>query len=162
MAGFIKSNTNQSGMSLVEILVALSIMSILGITGGLAVNKYVQLRSELLQESSRLYAAEGGMEMVRFVRDADWESIASVENDTPYYLEVSTSSIALVPDTQVDVWGTRTVVFSSVYRDVGENIVPAGEGSALVDEASRKVFVSVSDGTGTSTLRSLLVDLFQP
>ena len=148
-------------MSLVEVIVALSIITILGVAGGLAVENYVELRGNLLQESSRLSASEGEMEMVRFLRDSNWETIAAAENDVPYHITVSTSTIALDAGAHIDGTSYTSVVFSSVYRDNQENIVSATTPSAVLDSQSRAVLVTVADSVGTSSLRSMLVDLFQ-
>ena len=86
-------NLRQSGITLVEVMVAISIIASIVVAVGFSVTAYVDARSELLNDAKSVYLAEEGYEILRAIRDNDWNVIDVLTIGTTHYLSVSTTSI---------------------------------------------------------------------
>ena len=159
----------QKGTGLAEILVAVSIFSI--VLGFLvtASNLYLGGSGESLRNAEGAYLAQEGIEAVKTIRDANWSNISSLTAGTNYYLYFDTSS------STNNVWKATTTVsslspfartfkVSAVNRDSNGNIVTTG---GSLDANTEKVVVSVSwkselgnvIGTTTKTLSTYIANI---
>lgn len=156
---------NEQGFSLVEILVAssilmVSLLSVIMVAGQAlsishrSVNTYVA--STLLEE---------GAEVVRIRRDAAWTNISGLTAGTTYYPKFNTSTNAwtLTTTSSDGVVGiyTRSVVFTAVTRDGSSNIASSGTADAGTKLAT--VSASWKENTGstiTKTLQLYISDIF--
>ena len=153
-------NHSQSGLTLIEVLIGISIIGGILVTIGLSVNAFVTARSELLVETQALYLTEEGVEITRALRNDDWNTVDAFTLDTPYYFAVATTTLAIGSTPEViDNTFFRQVIFRSVYRNASDDIVASTTGGASVDGELREVEVSVGGPTGTTTLRTILSNL---
>lgn len=158
----IKNNLNH-GLTLVEVLIATSIilvflMALLG-----AHNLYFQTALANGEVVKGAYLAEEGVEVVRFLRDSSWDTnIAPLVLDTDYYL-VWTGGTWQTTTTQslIDSVFERTITLSAVYRDVSADIVSSG---GTLDPNTLLVVSSVSwpkNGvTVTKSISTYLTNIF--
>ena len=152
----------QQGMSLVEVVIASVIASLIAIFVGVTVAQFASLKASLLNDAEKLYLAEEGYEMIRFVRDDDWSTLSAMPPQTHYYLKLSTSTIevGLIPEI-IEGEYLRSFRLLPLYRNNQGNIVSSTTPGAVVgvsDNRGRELNIYVSDDFGTTTLRSLLMN----
>lgn len=150
----------QSGVTIVEVLIALGIILSMIIVVGLSVNTFVDARRELLNDTKSLYLAEEGYEILRALRDDDWTVLEALVIGDTYYLDVSTTAIAISGTPEIiDGEFYRSFVFNDVYRDADDDITASTTAGATVDNEVLGVTVSVFGPSGTSSLSAILTNL---
>jgi prepilin-type N-terminal cleavage/methylation domain-containing protein len=151
------SPQRQSGVTLVEVMIALGVIAVMIVAVGFSVMTYVDARSELISDMKGLYLAEEGYEMLRMVRDEDWTIIDSLTVGDTYSFAVTTTTISVVSGVEViDTDFQRSFVVSDVRRNVNDDIEIA---AGFVDGGARFVTVSVFGPTGTTSLSAVLTNL---
>lgn len=130
---------NQSGQTLVELLVAIGVSAVLLpalIIGIFTSREGKPQQIQRLQASALLRETE---EAVRNIREASWNNIST--NGT-YFLTLSGAIWQLTTTSQPAINGfTRTIVISSVQRDSSGNIVTYG---GTVDPSTKQIVATVS------------------
>ncbi|MCR4311066.1 MAG: hypothetical protein NUV54_00635 [Candidatus Taylorbacteria bacterium] len=157
-----KNKLYNQGTSMIEVVVGTALLFIA--TSGLltAYSVFVRAGMNTLASVQASYLLEEGIEVMGTLRDAGWSTnIASLSNDTPYYLDWNSSLwTTTTTPSKIDSQFTRFVVLGAVKRDANDNI----SGSGTVDAGTKKVTVTVSWQSGaTTTSRSLstyMSDLF--
>ena len=151
----------QQGITLIEVLAALSIIAVMVVVIGFSVTSFVDARSELLNNTKAVYLAEEGYEILRALRNDDWSIIdALVIGDTNYFA-VATTTIAVSGTPEViDGEFYRSFKLSSVYRDGDDDITDSTTPGAVVDTEILEVTVSVFGPTGTTSLTAILSNIF--
>jgi prepilin-type N-terminal cleavage/methylation domain-containing protein len=150
----------QSGVSLIEVMMAMAIISSLVIAIGWSITTYVDARSALLNDVKNVYLAEEGYEIIRALRDDDWNTIDALTVGDTHYLDVSTSTIAIGGGPEViDGEFYRSFVLTEVYRDSNDDVTASTTPGALVDTEILEVKVSVFGPTGTTSLSALVSNL---
>ena len=145
---------------MVEVLVGISIVAVTLIAIGFGVNAYVEARRELITETKSTYLVEEGYEIIRAIRDNDWNTIEALTTGTTYYLAVATTTIAISNSPEIiDSNYRRSFVPRAVYRNGSDDIVPSTTPGATVDAGSRQIDVSVAGPNGTTTLSAILSNL---
>jgi prepilin-type N-terminal cleavage/methylation domain-containing protein len=148
----------QRGVTLIEVVIAIAIISIMIVVVGYSVMTYVDARAQLLDNTKKLYLAEEGIELLRVLRDEDWTAIESLTVDDTYGFSVSTTTIATA-GTVEEIDGTfyRSFVVSAVRRDANDDIDFLGGGT--IDPDTRLVTVSVFGPTSTTSLSAILTNI---
>lgn len=150
----------QSGVTLIEVIVGISIVAVTLIAIGFGVNAYVEARRELITETKSSYLIEEGYEIIRAIRDNNWNTIEALTTGTTHYLTVSTTTLAVSTTPEIiDTTYRRSFVVRAVYRNASSDIVPSSSTGATVDAGSRQIDVSVAGPTGTTTLSAILSNL---
>ncbi len=149
------------GVTLVEVLVGVALFGVVLVfvmnTLGVLLSNADVVRE---QTKATLFAMEG-QEMVRAIRDADWNDISSRTVGTSYYLDIDPATLSLSTTPEViDSTYTRTITFASVDRNASDDIVPSSAPGAVIDTGSRTVTVEVSWGSDSVSLASLLTNIF--
>lgn len=159
------SKKNNSGFTLVEVLIACAILSLCILALMTASSKGIQTSSQALRQTQAGFILEEGAEAVKTIRDASWSNISSLTTGTTYYLSFSTSTNAWSLSTTVaptiDSIFTRTIVLSAVNRDSNDDIASSG----TLDTRTKKVTVTVSwpisdNTTSNRTLDFYISDIF--
>ncbi len=150
----------QAGVTLIEVLIAISIITSMLVVVGLSVTAYVNARTELLDDMKAVYLAEEGYEMLRALRDDDWNTLDALTRDTIYYFDVATTTLAVggTPEV-VDGSFARSFVLREVYRDGDDDITASTTSGASVDTEIVEVEVTVVGPSGTSSVTSLLSNI---
>lgn len=140
---------------------AVGIITVVTIFLAVTVNQFVVARSVMLEDTHKLYLAEEGHEAIRHVRDDNWEELAALDLGELHYLAFATSTLSVTSTPEViDGTYTRSFRLTELYRDDSGDIVSATSSGATVDPDGRVVTVLVADARGTSTLQSILADIF--
>lgn len=149
----------QSGITLVEVLVAISVIAVMVMVVGYSVITYVDARSQLVSDMKGLYLAEEGYEMLRFLRDEDWNTIDGLTVGNTYSFSVSTTTIGITNTIEViDGSYYRSFVVSGVKRNANDDIDFSGVGTT--DDDTKLVTVSVYGPTGTTSLSAILANIY--
>jgi Tfp pilus assembly protein PilV len=156
-----KNNFN-SGLTLVEVLIAASIILVFLLALFGAHNLYLKAalsNGEVIKASA---LAEESLEIMRFFRDTSWDTnIVTLALDTDYFLTfangvwgVNTTNIF------VDSLFERKISLSAVYRDVNGDIITSG---GTLDPDTVLVEASVSwldrEATTTKSISTYLTNL---
>lgn len=151
---------NNSGFTLVEVLIACAILSLCIIALMTASSKGIQTSSQALRQTQAGFILEEGAEAVKTIRDASWSNISSLTTGTTYYLSFSTStntwSLSTTPPPTIDSIFTRNVVLSAVNRDSNDDIASSG----TLDARTKKVTVTVSWPISDNTTSSKTLDFY--
>lgn len=150
-----KNKNFKKGISLIEILIAIFIFSVVLSSLVVATNLYISEAGDSLKSAKSAYFAEEGIEAMKTIRDAKWTNITSLSTSTTYYLTFNVSSSTNY------FWSTTTVMtstdglirkitISNVNRDSTGHIVTSG---GIADANTRLIVSSVSwlSKTGTTT-----------
>ena len=169
----IKIKNNQLGFSLIEVLIACSIISLSMFALMSTAQKGLSLSSEALLKSQASFLLEEGAEAVKSVRDNNWTTISNLSLNTPYHaffntstnlwvLDTSTTSLASsVPTYPIDGTFNRTITIYSVSRDANDDITESG---GTLDAGTKKVTVTVSwvssNGSNSKSLSFYITNIF--
>ncbi len=143
---FVKvSLRGKNGLSLIEILVAITIISttlvsLLGLT-----SFALKITSSINQTNRANNIAQGLMEQVRNFRDGTlWnvDGLGIVATNTDYYIQKSGTPLKWQPVEGIETTDvfTKKIVFENVMRDANDDIVTAG---GTNDPNTKKVSVTV-------------------
>lgn len=169
-----KTKKYLSGFTIIEVLVACSIITISMFALMQTAQKGISLSRYALEKSQASLLLEEGAEAVKSIRDNNWTTIEGVTLDTPYYLFFNTSTKLWILDSTVmnsqpgaipaypiDGVFERTVTIYPVNRDINDDIVSSG---GVQDNRTKKVVVTTTwDKGGVSNTKSLsfyIADIF--
>lgn len=151
----------QSGITLIEVLVAVTVLSVALIFIGYTITVFVTARDEMQYDLKALYLAEEGYELLRAIRTDDWNTLDVLALDTEYALQVSTTTLAVgSPPEIIDGEFNRVFELRSLYRDSDGDVVASTTPGASSDSEGREVWISVGGPAGTSTVRAIITNLF--
>jgi hypothetical protein len=143
------SDKYSRGLSVIELVVASAIVSLFIGALALSLSAFLRLSSANLENVKGTFLAEEGIEAVKFLRNADWQNISSLNTGSSYYLNFTGSSWEIVNnETLIDGLFSRRLVFENVFRDSNGEIVQNG---GTLDAGSRKLSVTVSWLSGGAT-----------
>ena len=150
-------------MTLVELLVAMTIVLAV-IVVLVAINTfYVRTARNNIKQIKAFYLAEEGIEALRYLRDLGWsENVATLTLGTPYYLEFD-GAMWLPTTTAIYVDGEyeRTFTLTAVNRDANDQIAVSGTNDPETFKTTINVSWSSGTSTTTKTLSSYVNNLFQ-
>lgn len=148
------------GITAVEMLVGISILAVVFIAISFSIMQFINTGRDVADRTQALFLAEEGLEMVRYIRDAQWQHIADLTNGTTYYLEVTGGTIATTTVPEVIGIYTRSFMVSPVERDGNDDIVQSG----TPDSTSKYVTATVSWGNPVQSvsLTSIIADINNP
>lgn len=150
----------QSGITLVEVLVGISIVTVSLVAIGFSITSYVEARAALLIDTKAMYLAEEGYETLRAIRDTDWDTLDVLAVNTSHYLDISTTTIAVSATPEIiDLDFERWFIVREVYRNATDDIVSSTTPGATVDNGARDVTIYVESPSGTSSLRAILTNI---
>ncbi len=151
----------QRGITLVEVLVGVSIFSMVLVFTAYTLTMYLTAGTETRETVKAQYLALEGMELIRAVRDNDWNIVAGLTVDAPQYLEITPSAITIGGTVEiVDAYYERQIITETVYRNSEDDVVASTTAGATVDADSRWIRVLVSWGGKSLELKALLTNLF--
>jgi Tfp pilus assembly protein PilV len=153
-----RSKVLQTGVSLIEVIVGVGIITVMLVVIGFSITSYIDARAALLDNTKAMYLAEEGYEILRAVRDNNWETIDELSTNTYYYFYVSTSTFATSTTPEIiDAEFRRSFMLRELRRDANDDIVASG---GTVDSESRLVEVFVGTTNGTTSLEFILTNIF--
>ena len=148
----------KNGIALTEIVLGVSVLALMLVFITHTITLFLNAGSVALEQTRALYLAEEGQEMLRYIRDSDWNYLDSLTEGGTYYFSVSTTTIATSSSPEI-VEGvyTRSFVVNELERDVNDDFVESG---GTADEDGRVVTVTVTWGGATVSLDSILTNIF--
>ena len=153
--------TAKSGVTLVEVVIGIGIISVSLVAIGLSINTYVAARSALLNHLKATYLAEEGYEVIRAVRDLNWNTIDALPVNGTRYLDLSGVAPAITTTPEIiDTTFRRSFVIRGVYRNANDDIVSSTTPGAVIDDGSRQFDIFVSGPNGTSTFQAILSNIY--
>lgn len=147
------------GFSVIEVVIGAAILLVTVSGASLAFQSIVRsaiLSGHVVQAA---FLLEEGVEVVKVIRGAGWDSIANLSVNTPYTL-VYNSGVWSTQSNRVFISGLfdRTVTISNVYRDSNDNIASSG----TLDSDTKKITVDVSwrerNATTTKTISTYVTN----
>lgn len=145
-----------TGFTILEVLIACSIISIAMFALMKTAEKGLRISSQALDKSQASFLIEEGAEAVKTIRNDNWLTISDLVLDVPYYLSFdnNTKKWNLTnTNSLIDDIFTRSVVFSAAERDSNDDLVLSG---GNVDSGTKKVTVSVSWDSPTGSISKSL------
>jgi prepilin-type N-terminal cleavage/methylation domain-containing protein len=146
---------NKKGFSLIEVIVACSIISFV-VFGFVSIStKSIQISNKSLKQTQAIILLEEGVEAVKSIRDDGWSNISSLSDNINYFLFFNTTSnkwelftdsnskSGYIPNYPIDSIFSRTVVFSPIQRDSSTDDI-SNTGNMYFDENTKSVKISVS------------------
>jgi hypothetical protein len=153
---------NKKGIGLVEVVVGTAIL--LGITLSVISAHSLFVRT-VFANTAKIKASlllEEGIEVVRLLRDSDWDlSIGSLGTDTTYGLNQTDVQWSIISSPEyIDNKFERTFTISNVYRDANDDIAVSG----VLDPYTKFITFSVSwnirGATTTKTMSAYFSNIF--
>src|SRR5487761_286237 len=147
-----RTHPNQSGFTLIEIIVALAIILTAGI--GLLQLGLLETKAGTLasQETRAYFLADESLEATRIMRDEGWNNIGSLQKETAYYPVIQGGTWTLSSSNPGAINGyTRSVIFHQVFRDSNDNIASSGTTDSKTVLAEAHVSWTIQGG-GTQTI----------
>jgi len=158
------SPNNQKGFSLVEVVVAISIILVFLTALVGTYNVYLRVALQNSDTAKAAYLAEEGIEAIKLLRDTSWdEKIATLSTNTPYYLVFSGGTWQTsVSETYIDSLFLRSITIGDVYRDSESDIVTSG---GTLDGNAKQITVTVAwhyrGATTTKEMSTYITNLFR-
>lgn len=147
------SLNHKSGVSLVEVVIAASILAVFVAALGTTQSLFLKTSLSGVNKAKAIFLAEEGVEAIKLLRDQSWtKNIAAIPIDTNYYLSYNSGTnfwATTTVNTYVDGRFERKFMLGNVYRDANDDIASLG----TYDSGSRLVTVTVawSDRGATTT-----------
>ena len=136
-----KNLKNQKGISVIEIIVCLAIITITfwSFTGIAKYSLKIQEQSNAKIEAINL--ASEAIEAVRSIRNESWDNISLLSLETKYYPIISENKWTLTLNDPGIINGTynRSITIERVYRDANDNISESG----TEDNQTKKVIAII-------------------
>ena len=153
---------NHRGITSLEVVIGISIAALIIAFSANAVTLFLTSAREVTERTQALYLAEEGLELVRYIRDEDWNEIAGLTTNDTHYLDVSAGSIGITgsPETIGDF--SRSFTVSNVYRDATtDDIVASTTGGSVADTGAKYVTVTVNwnSGVDSVSLATILAEI---
>lgn len=153
-------NSLKRGSMMVEVVIVVFIITVSVLSALAVTQKAIYLSRYSVHQAQAAFLLEEGAEATRILRDGGWSNISGFTISTSYYPVFAGGTWTLSTTlTQVGIF-TRSVVFSTAYRDSSQNLVPSGTS----DSQTRLVTITVSWTEGgqsvSKTLQFYLTDIF--
>lgn len=140
----------KKGIGLIEIIVAVFVLTIV-LSALITVNNlYIKSSSANIKMTQGAYLASEAVEAVKTIRDNGWANISAISIDTSYYLyfnSISSSWSATTTAESIPDF-SRSFILKNVYRDQYGDIASSG----TLDSNIKRLEVSVSWHTSSGEL----------
>jgi hypothetical protein len=150
-----------SGLALVEVVIASAIMLLVVLETDSAYNTYVQYALTNQSTVQAEYLTEEGLEAVTLLRDSVWTTnIASLTPGTTYYLYFSgTAWSATTTPQYVDGQFLRSFTVANVNRDANFNIAASGTLDPNTKQITATVAYRAGHATTTQSISTYITNL---
>lgn len=147
-----------AGIALIEVLIGIAIVGAVLVVVSHTIILFLDSSEQVLRQTQAVYLAEEGQELMRYLRDENWNTIANLSEGTVYYLSVSTSTVSVTTTAElIDGRYTRSITIDQLRRDAENDVVTSG---GSVDPEGRMVSVDVTWDGGSVSLSSIITNLY--
>lgn len=153
-------NPKQRGFGIIEIIVAIAIMSIALFAISEVSILYMKQEMQHKQTLKATYLAEEAIEASRSVRDQGWSTnIATLTMGSPYYPVISGGKWTLTATNPgaIDTIYNRQVVIDDVSRNDGDNILTSGGAN---DPNTKKITTTISWNNKSVSLTTYITNIY--
>ncbi len=154
---------NKAGFSVVEVLIACMIMSMIILALMSAATRGIGLSINALKKVQASNLIEEGIEVIKATRDNNWTTIANLNTETKQYLSFdsnsNTWSLGETPVALIDGF-EREVIFYPVYRDSNDDIASVGTLDSGIKKVTVKVSWAGSNMTNSKEITFYLANIF--
>ena len=141
------------GFSLIEIIVAVAIITTFVLTALSISSKAISVSYQAVHTEQASFLLEEGGEVVRITRDNAWTNISNLTPGTNYYPIFSGGNwILSTTFSKIGIF-TRTVTISTVNRDAGTGDIST---NGTNDPGTKLITVNVSWSEGGNTVSKVL------
>ncbi len=162
-----KKDIKIKGSGLLEIVIVVSLITLVISACVGAVNLYVTLSLKNTDSIKVGYLLEEGIEAVKIIRDNDYTTyITPLTASSTYYLLMNnTAWVATTTPVLINNMFVRTISFSNVYRNSDDDIITSGSGGTL-DSGTKLLTVTVSwrdavsKATTSKSISTYITNLF--
>ena len=140
------------GIVMVEIIVVITVISISLLALISVSKKAVQVSRNSLNKIQASFLLEEGVEVIKIIRDNDWDNISNLSFNSDYYLSFSSGSWSLSSSANLIDNFTRIITVENVNRDSNDDIAVSG----TIDPGTKLITVSVSWPDGNQTINESL------
>jgi type II secretory pathway pseudopilin PulG len=150
------------GITSLEVVIGVSIAGIVIAFAANAIMLFLNSAREVTAQTQALYLAEDGLELLRYVRDENWNDVSSLSLGTTHYLSVTPTDVVTSGTPEVIDEFTRSFQVQNVYRNSSsDDIVASTTGGSVADTNAKYVTVTVNWGSPTEnlSLTTILVNL---
>ncbi|HZS43285.1 MAG TPA: type II secretion system protein [Candidatus Paceibacterota bacterium] len=154
----------KSGFSLIEVVVAASIITISVLSIMAVYGTFIKNNFDNTASIQAAYLAEEGIEAAKSMRDFGWASnIATLTNGTTYRFYYNTSLNkwqATTTVSRIDNVFDRTFTVGTAYRDGSDNLATSGTADSNTKLVTVNVAWNKRGATSTKTLQTYITNLF--
>lgn len=149
------------GITSIEVVIGVSIAGIVIVFAANAVSLFINGAREVTEKTQALYLAEEGLELIRFMRDEDWNELGSLSTNAIHYLDISPTTVSTAGGAEVIGDFTRSFTVANVYRNGDDDIVASTTGGSTADTDAKYVTVTVSWNAGADdvSLSTILANI---
>ncbi|MEK7471140.1 MAG: hypothetical protein AAB623_00625 [Patescibacteria group bacterium] len=149
------------GFMVVEILVAISIITVSILAATAVAQKSIYVSRQAFHTTQATFLLEEGAEAVRILRDNAWSNISSLAVSTNYYPTFSGGTWTLSQTANTVGIFTRRVTIAGVNRDNDtQDIASSGTDDPKAKLVTVTVFWLEGGVTITKTLQFYIIDIF--
>lgn len=147
----------KEGFSVVEILLGISILSVVLFFSVDAVHRFTQSGRVQMERVQALYKTQETLEAVRFIRDSNWATFAALSSDSTLYVYWEAGGPTVTTTAQV-VDGFTTAFQSAEVRRhaTTEDIVLSG---GVIDTDTKFVTATTTWSSGSLSLSTYLTEI---
>lgn len=140
------------GVTLVEVAIGTAIAALVIVFAAQTIGVFINSGRDVASKTKAIYFIEDGFELLRYVRDGSWATIQGLNQNTTYYLNVTSSGVYVVTTPQVTDGYTRSFRVANAYRNAADDLFAQGAPGATLDTSTKFVTMSVSYGSPTSSI----------
>lgn len=144
-------STNR-GISLIELLVGASILTIVMVSLVVVFQSFLVSSFSSTEKVQASLLAEGGIEAVKYIRDADWANIS----DGTHYLTYSGGWSFTNTQEAVGIFD-RSVLVEAVSRDSSDRIASSGTN----DPGTKKITITVGWESGSESIETYITNIHE-
>jgi prepilin-type N-terminal cleavage/methylation domain-containing protein len=161
----IDGKTANRGVGLIEVLIAVSIITVGALALSTAYTVYLKYALANQSNSQAAYLTEEGLEAVTFLRDKSWSAnIAPLSTTTTYYLNFNSSggywALTSTAQPYIDGQFLRTISIGDIKRNGNYQISPTGTYDPNTKEITATVAYYQGHATTTQAISTYITNIY--
>ena len=151
------THDHNRGITVIEALLGIAIIALVLVFVSQTMTLFFNSSGDVREKTKALYLAEEGIEVLRYIRDEDWNEVDVLTQGATYYFDIATTTLATTTTPEViDGIYTRSFTVENTERDGNNDFVETG---GTDDTGGRVVTVDVAWGSESVSLSSILTNI---
>ena len=131
------------GIGLIEVVVSIAIIATILVGLLSAFNVYIKAALSNTEKIQSAFLLEEGLEVVRFIRNEDWNNISALATSTDYYIVFNVDTWEIVTTASSTSSFTRIMNVADVFRrDIDDDIIASTSVDAKTFDVKTK-FITI-------------------